>query len=345
MSIPSELKYTKSHEWVRLEADGTVTLAVQRLNDATTAVSVDYATADGTASNGLKYTATNGTLTFAAGETDKTLVVPILNEGLVEGTESFQVILSNPTGGAVLGSLSTATVLITDNDTELQFEIGSYSVVEDAGFVLLAVLRGDDGDFPVSVDYATADGTAKSGLDYTGVTNTLFFASGDRVKTFTVPILSDGLVEMLGQQPDLRQEELAGAHVAGREADHLVADAGDQEPVAVVPGEVGEIEGQVAARLRPQRALRGILPAGDGGAQLLGHLHERRETGAGRRLHLDLASHFKPSTEPPLRRRRRPRSDAPRAGARATILAGRRRLNGGSLSPAFVADSRAGEEP
>ena len=57
---------------------GTVSLTVQRLGDTNTEVSVDYATADGTATNGLKYTATNGTLTFAAGETNKTVVVPIL---------------------------------------------------------------------------------------------------------------------------------------------------------------------------------------------------------------------------------------------------------------------------
>ena len=88
-----------------------------RGDDGDFPVSVDYATVDGTASAGLKYAATNGTLTFAAGETDKTLVVPILNEGLVEGTEYFQVILSNPTGGAVLGTPATASVYITDNDT------------------------------------------------------------------------------------------------------------------------------------------------------------------------------------------------------------------------------------
>ena len=72
-------------------------------------------------------------------------------------------------------------------------EFPNYSVSEDGGLVLLAVLRGDDGDFPVSVDYATTDQSAKSGLDYAGVTNTLFFAAGEKVKTFTVPIFNDGM--------------------------------------------------------------------------------------------------------------------------------------------------------
>ena len=90
---------------------GTITLTVQRTNDTNTEVSVDYATADGTATNGLKYTATNGTLAFAAGETNKTVVVQILNEGFVEGTKGFRVALSNPEGGAVLGVRTNASVL------------------------------------------------------------------------------------------------------------------------------------------------------------------------------------------------------------------------------------------
>ena len=115
---PPTIQFSASSYTVS-EAAGTVTLAVQRLNDATTVVSVDYATADGTATNGMKYTATNGTLTFAAGETNKLIIVPILNEGFVEGTKYFRVILSNPTGGAVLGARATALVVIMDNDTGL----------------------------------------------------------------------------------------------------------------------------------------------------------------------------------------------------------------------------------
>src|SRR5687767_7258954 len=109
------------------EGDGFATLTVQRLSDFTTTVSVDYATADGTATNGLKYTAVSGTLTFGASETNKTIVVPILNNGFVEGTKTFQVILSNPTGGAVLGARTNATVRITDNDFGIQFQFATNS--------------------------------------------------------------------------------------------------------------------------------------------------------------------------------------------------------------------------
>ncbi len=175
------------------ENAGSVTLVVQRLNDATTAVRVDFATVDGTATSGLKYTATNGTLAFAAGETNKVIVVPILNEGLVEGTKTFRVGLSNPSGGAVLGTPTNATVSITDNDTGLQFEFGSYSVAEDAGAVLIGVARGDDSNFSVSVDFATSDGSATNGVAYTATNGTLTFSPGETVKLITIPILNDGV--------------------------------------------------------------------------------------------------------------------------------------------------------
>src|SRR5690348_8782150 len=67
------------------ENAGTATLSVRRLNGTNTVASVDFATIDGTATTGLKYMATNGTLVFATGETNQTIGVPILNNGLVDG--------------------------------------------------------------------------------------------------------------------------------------------------------------------------------------------------------------------------------------------------------------------
>jgi dienelactone hydrolase len=173
------------------ENAGTVALTVQRTDDVDTVVQVDYASADGTAIAGKKYVAFAGTLDFATGQTNKLIVVSILNESFVEGTQTFQVILSNPAGGAVLGLRTNATVRITDNDTGLEFEFASYSVSEDAGSVLIGVVRGDDGDFPVAVEYATSDGTATAGSDYTQTSGTFLFAAGEKVKLFTVPIVND----------------------------------------------------------------------------------------------------------------------------------------------------------
>jgi hypothetical protein len=78
---------------------------------------VQFATSDATATAGRDYTATTGTLTFGAGETSKAFTVPILADQIDEPNETLTVTLSNVTGGAVLGTPSTATVTIADVDT------------------------------------------------------------------------------------------------------------------------------------------------------------------------------------------------------------------------------------
>ena len=78
---------------------------------------MNYATANGTATAGLDFTATTGTLSFGVGETSKTIVVPILPDAVDELPETFTVTLSDPIGGATLGAISAATVTITDVDT------------------------------------------------------------------------------------------------------------------------------------------------------------------------------------------------------------------------------------
>ena len=83
LAVMSTIQFTAT-SYTTNESAGTVTLTVQRTGDTNTEVGVDYATADGTATNGLKYTAVSGTLAFGASETNKTIVVPILNNGFVE---------------------------------------------------------------------------------------------------------------------------------------------------------------------------------------------------------------------------------------------------------------------
>ncbi len=90
----------------------TVTLSAV----ATSTVTVNYATANGTATAGSDYTATSGTLSFAAGETSKTIAVSVLGDKIAESSETFSLALSSP-GGATLGSAASATATILDNDS------------------------------------------------------------------------------------------------------------------------------------------------------------------------------------------------------------------------------------
>ena len=94
------------------EGVGNLVVQVNRVEGATGTITVDFATTDGTATAGSDYTATSGTLTFNQGEVAKAILIPITNDGVVENDETFTLKLSNPTGGAVLGTTSETTVTV-----------------------------------------------------------------------------------------------------------------------------------------------------------------------------------------------------------------------------------------
>ncbi len=93
------------------------TINVIRLGDTLSAVTVDYATSDGTAKEVSDYTAARGTLRFAPGETQKSFDILITDDGFVEPAEGLVVTLSNPSGPVLLNTPSTVALAIIDNDT------------------------------------------------------------------------------------------------------------------------------------------------------------------------------------------------------------------------------------
>ena len=93
------------------------TVTVTRSGDVSAAAVVDFATSDGTALQKSDYTMVTGTVNFGAGEANKTFAVLISEDTLVEGNESLTLTLSNPSGGMTLGTQSSATLSITDDDT------------------------------------------------------------------------------------------------------------------------------------------------------------------------------------------------------------------------------------
>lgn len=89
-------------------------------------ITVNYATADGTAKAGLDYTAVSGTLDFPEGTFSRTITIPITDDLLREGAEQFSITLSNPTGEVdLVASNSSTVVTIADNEVQLLTEAGS----------------------------------------------------------------------------------------------------------------------------------------------------------------------------------------------------------------------------
>ena len=90
--------------------------AVSLSRASSSIVTVDYATADGSAKAGSDYTATSGTLTFAAGEVVKIVTVPVLDDIIDEGSETLALTLSNPSGSNAWLADATATGTIRNTD-------------------------------------------------------------------------------------------------------------------------------------------------------------------------------------------------------------------------------------
>lgn len=160
-------------------------------------VTVEFATGDGTASAPADYTAQTGTVTFAPGETTKTVSVSVNGDLLDEADETFSVTLSNPTSGvSLLKPLGTGT--ITDDDPLPSISIGDVSLIEgNAGTsnATFTVTLSAPSGRTVTVLFATANGTATQPADYQLTTGTLTFAPGATSATINVPVVGETLVE------------------------------------------------------------------------------------------------------------------------------------------------------
>jgi plastocyanin len=197
---PGNLRFAAAN--FNVSEGNTVTVTVQRVGGDDGAVSVSYATANGTAVAGSDYVAASGTLSWPDGNDDnRTFQVQTIENTVVESAETINVVLSNPTGGAGLGAPSTATVTINDDDTtgtpgDLSFAAAALSAGESSGAVQLVVRRTGGTTGAVSVRVMTHDGTATGGLDFNHVDQVVTFGPGDAAnKTVMVPIVDDFDVE------------------------------------------------------------------------------------------------------------------------------------------------------
>ena len=173
-----------------------VTITIERKSGNNGSVTVQYEAKDGTA-GGENYDSISATsVTFNAGETTKTFNVTVYDNDSINGNKTVNLRLLNPTGGASLGSLSTATLTITDDEVsdfgsgEFHFEEDEYNASEGEPLVV-HITRSGGAKGEVKVDYATQNTLAKAGDDYTETSGTLVFKEGESQKLITIPILDD----------------------------------------------------------------------------------------------------------------------------------------------------------
>jgi hypothetical protein len=160
------------------------------------AVTVGWATSDGSATQLSDYVAGSGTLTFAAGDTGKTIDVTVKGDTTAELDETFTVNLSGATNATVNDAQGVGTIL--DDELEAVIDIDDPTVIEaDTGTTTLSfgVTLSNPSGSTVTVDWATSDGTATAGTDYVAASGTLTIPAGDTNGTIDVTVDGDTTYE------------------------------------------------------------------------------------------------------------------------------------------------------
>lgn len=162
---------------------------------STSTIRVNYATRQDTATAGIDYVTTSGTLTFAPGETEKTITVNVIGDTRVEMREQFLVDLSNPSN-AVIGDPFGIGEIISEDVPSVTIEDISF-IEGNTGFksVYFTLVLSDPHSENVIIDYATVDGTAKAGSDYQAMMGTLTIPSGMMSGTIRIDIMGDTIIE------------------------------------------------------------------------------------------------------------------------------------------------------
>ena len=164
---------------------------------STAIVSMSYTTVGGTATSGSDFTATGGTLSFAPGQTSKTVLVPINNDTVAEADELFSFVLSAPSNGTLAQATATARITANDAPTVITTVISASDVVvsEADGYADVVVSLSAPSAESVTVKYLTSLGTASSS-DFGWVSGvTLTFAPGVTSQVVRIPIGADTTAE------------------------------------------------------------------------------------------------------------------------------------------------------
>ena len=191
---PGGILQFSSGSYVVGEAGNAASITVIRTGGSAGQVTVNYSTSNGTATAGNDYTSASGTLIFAPGETSKSFQVPITNDTARESSETINLALSTPGGGAILSGQTTALLTVLDNDGPPAVSINDASLAEGNSGTMpftFAVTLSHPTNETVVVRYATAPGTATAASDYNPASADIVFAPGQTTQNVTTDVIGD----------------------------------------------------------------------------------------------------------------------------------------------------------
>ena len=222
------------------DANGTnALLSVQLSYPTSQGVSVNYATADGSAKAGSDYQSSFGTLIMAPGTTNLTISIPILGDLLSESNEFYFVNLADATNAIIARSQGSLT--IKDNDPLPSLTISDVAVGEGNSGTTNAVFTvtlSEVSGRRVTVNYQTTNGTATAGSDYVARTGTLTFLSGVTNQTIAVPVVGD----RVGESDEVFYLNLRAAVNATIARGQAVGDITNDDPITLHIDDTGVLE-------------------------------------------------------------------------------------------------------
>ncbi|MCG8037556.1 MAG: S8 family serine peptidase [Candidatus Thiodiazotropha taylori] len=172
-------------------------VTVRRVGSSEGEVSVEYTTSDDDAEAGADYISQSGRLTFADGETLRTIEIPIINDRDDEENEDFQILLSDVRGNAALGQQNEVEVVILDDDGAgtVAFSAISVAVNESRGEALVSLVRTGGTAGTIEVGYRTVADTALAEVDFVETESTVRFLPGETEKQISIELIDDELFE------------------------------------------------------------------------------------------------------------------------------------------------------
>ncbi|MEP4531721.1 MAG: Ig-like domain-containing protein, partial [Cyclobacteriaceae bacterium] len=221
--------------------NGEFTVSLNKTNNTGSAITVTYNIGgSATPGAGNDYTALSGTVTIPDGQSSVTIPVVVLNDGILENSETVIVTLvSTDLPAATIGAPGSATVTISDNDAS-SITIDDASAVEGSGIQFTVTLTNDvQGD--VSVDVSFAGGTAE-GDDYTSTTQSITFSGATAgSQTVTVPTSGDNVFE--GDETFIASLTLTGGNSAVSVSDTGIGTITDDDAITISISDESETEG------------------------------------------------------------------------------------------------------
>ena len=178
--------------------DSTIDFTVSLSRSSVKTIKVDYTTADDTATAGDDYTTKSGTLTFTPNETSKTVQVLIVDDSIADDGETLKLQLSNPVNATLADNEAIGTINNSDPGVPpiIRMSIADASANENTGnFIDFPVTLNKDAPHSITISWATSDGTAVRGEDYSGSEGTITIPQGSRTGTVRVNILDDPMEE------------------------------------------------------------------------------------------------------------------------------------------------------